>query len=45
MLTDHVITQLRRRRKMRSVIFQHDGASPHYALSVRDVLEQHFGEN
>ncbi len=45
MLINHVITQLRRRRKMRTVIFQHDGAPPHYALSVRDVLAQHFGEN
>ncbi|KAA3669773.1 uncharacterized protein DEA37_0011453 [Paragonimus westermani] len=43
MLTDHVFPQLPRRS--RTTIFQHDGAPPHYALSVRNILAEKFDEN
>ena len=38
MLSEHVIPQLSRRRKMQTVVFQHDGAPPHYSLAVRNYL-------
>ena len=43
MLTDHVFPYLRHRS--RKTIFQHDGAPPHYAVSVRNILAKKIDEN
>lgn len=45
MLEQHLFPQLRQRRKLNSSIFQHDGAPPHYAISVRQKLAAVFPEN
>ena len=45
LLRDHAIPQLRRKRKMRNVIFQQDGAPPHYAVTVRNFLKENFPED
>lgn len=45
MLRDHLIPQLEEKQKMTSVIFQHDGAPPHYALTVRNFLKSKFEES
>ena len=46
MLRDHlIIPQLEIKQKMNNVIFQHDGAPPHYARTVRNFLVSKFEEN
>lgn len=45
MLQNHVIPQLQRKRKMSSVIFQHDGAPPHFSSGVRSFLSEKFPED
>lgn len=45
MLEQHVFPELRRQKKINSSIFQHDGAPPHYAISVRQKLASIFPEN
>lgn len=42
LLEDYVIPELRRRRCLRRITFQQDGAPPHVAASVRDVLTATF---
>jgi len=37
-----LISQLRDRGLLHDVCLQHDGAAAHFALSVRDVLNEHF---
>jgi hypothetical protein len=44
MLEHHVIPQLKHKRVMRSVVFQHDGAPPHFAKGVREYLTEKFTE-
>ena len=39
MLRTHLFPELRRRRKMSSVIFQEDGAPPHFTLQAREFLQ------
>jgi len=38
LLRDHMFPQLRRKRKINNVIFQHDGAPPHFSIQARDFL-------
>jgi inhibitor of nuclear factor kappa-B kinase subunit alpha len=45
MLRNHVLPQLRKKRRMSSTIFQQDGAPPHIAREVKELLLAHFGEN
>lgn len=45
MLRDHLIPELQKRRKMKSVVFQHDGAPPHFSKKARDFLSTKFPEN
>lgn len=42
MLRDVVVPQLRTRANFTELFFQQDGAPPHYALAVRDYLDQTF---
>ena len=42
MLRDVVVPQLRTRANFAELFFQQDGAPPHYALAVRDSLNQTF---
>ena len=42
MLRDLVVPQFRIRAKFAELFFQQDGAPPHYALAVRDYLNQTF---
>ena len=42
MLSDHMIPQLQRKKKMSSVRFQHDGAPPHFSKMARELLSAHF---
>lgn len=44
LLRDHVMPQLRRKRKMSTVVFQQDGAPPHYGTAVRNFLKENFPE-
>ena len=45
LLRDHAIQKLRRKRKLRDVVFQQDGAPPLYALNLRDFLKENFPED
>ena len=42
MLRDVVVPQLRTRANFAELFFQQNGAPPHYALAVRDSLNQTF---
>jgi hypothetical protein len=44
MLQHHLMPQLQHKGKVKSVIFQHDGAPPHYSKQVRQFLAQKFPE-
>ena len=44
MLRDSLFPELRRRRKMRNVIFQHDGAPPHFSIQCRNFLQTQLPE-
>ena len=45
LLRDHLIPQFKRKRKMKTVVFQHDGAPPHPSLMARDFLASKFQED
>ena len=45
LLKNSVFPELRRKRKMRSVIFQHDGAPPHFSVLARDFISNQLPEN
>ena len=45
MLENHVFPQLRRLRKTNQVVFQHDGAPPHFARVTTDFLKSILPEN
>ena len=42
MLRNVIVSQLRTRANFAELFFQQDGAPPHYALAVRDYLNQTF---
>jgi len=42
MLEEYLVPELRRRRRLRTTIFQQDGAPPHWSLEVRAFLNQNF---
>lgn len=44
MINDHLLPALRKARKVRSTIFQQDGAPAHISNAVKQVLLQHFGD-
>lgn len=45
MLSDHMIPQLQRKKKMTSVVFQHDGAPPHFSKTTRELLSARFPQD
>lgn len=45
MIRDHLIPYLQANQKMDSVIFQHDGAPPHFSRTVRSLLASNFDED
>lgn len=45
MLRNHAFPQIRQKRKMSSVIFQQDGAPPHYSIQARQFLTSQLPEN
>ena len=42
MLTDTIITQVREQQQQNDFYFQQDGAPPHFALTVRALLDKEF---
>ena len=42
MLRNHVVPQIRRKRRMESTIFQQDGAPPHFSSAARTFLSSVF---
>ena len=45
MLNEKVFPELRRRRKLQTLVFQHDGASPHFSKLVQKFLESQLPPN
>ena len=44
MLQEFFIPEVRKMKKMRSIVFHQDGASPHFAADVRHFLDKTFPE-
>jgi hypothetical protein len=44
MLQTFFIPEVRKLRKTRSIIFQQDGAPPHFSSDVRQFLDNHFSD-
>ena len=42
MLREFFIPEVRKMKKMRSIVFQQDGAPPHFAADVRRFLDKTF---
>ena len=44
MLENYVIPELQQQNVINDIVWMHDGVSPHIAINVGQVLQQHFSE-
>ena len=44
MLENYVILELQQQKVINDIVWMQDGAPPHIATSVQQVLQQHFGD-